>query len=78
MNQLKDDLIQQFIINLNIKTNLIQSLMNEIDSLLKDSNVLNKSYEIEQLLFDIENHYQTCIRMRKYLDCNMFMIILMI
>ena len=30
--------------------------MNEIDSLLKDSNVLNKSYEIEQLLFDIENH----------------------
>ena len=56
MNQLRDDLIQQFIINLNIKTNLIQSLMNEIDSLLKDSNVLNKSYEIEQLLFDIENH----------------------
>lgn len=56
MNQLRDDLIQQFIINLNIKTNLIQSLMNEIDSLLKDSNVLNKSYEIEQLLFDIDNH----------------------
>lgn len=56
MNQLRDDLIQQFIINLNIKTNLIQSLTNKIDNLLKDSNVVNKSYEIEQLLFDIENH----------------------